>query len=152
MTDFAVVVVFCLVIRDGPSIGHGRPCPYGRQGHGMPCPYRKRSVHEQRLAFRNSAARNHVLMLVMRKFNHELSRADRITKSKARIMTRRHCRVADATDNRARASEKLRPVATHTRIVTGIIGDVGEVSYLSPVFSRRFMTGVAGGLVFGCRV
>ena len=135
MTDFTVVVVLRLVIRDGRNVVRV-----------------KRSAHEQRLEFRNAAARDYVLMLVMRKLNHELSRADRITKSKASIMTRRHCGVADATDNRARASEKLRPVATHARVMTGIIGDVREVSYFFPVFSRRFMTGVAGGLVFGCRM
>ena len=135
MTDFTVVVVFRLVIRDGRNTARV-----------------KRSAHEQRLEFMNAAARDDVLMLVMGKLNHELTRADRITKSKASIMTRRHRRVADATDNRACASEKLRPVTTHARIMTGIIGDIGEVSDLFPVFSGRFMAGVAGGLVFGCRM
>src|SRR6185436_11327377 len=103
-------------------------CPYRRQWHGMPCSCQKRSAHEQWLEFTNSAARDYVLMLVMRKLNHELPRANRIMKREAGIMSRRDCGVADGTDNRARATEKLRPVATHTRIVTGIIGDVGEVS------------------------
>src|SRR5688572_25954132 len=93
-------------------------------------------------------SRNHVLVLVMRKLNQKLARRLRIAKSKTHIVPRRDLRMTNRADDGFRASEKLRPVTTDTRVVSRIIGNVGKLSHLFPVLSGNLVAGVAGSLMF----
>lgn len=91
-------------------------------------------------------------MFVVRKLDHELSRFERITKGKANIMARGHAGVADGTNYRLRSSEKLRTMTAYAGRVAGVVGNVGKVSYLFPVFCWHLVASVATSLVFRCRV
>ena len=95
---------------------------------------------------------DHVLMFVVGKLDHELKWDTRITKGKPNIASRRDGRVADGTNYRPRSLEKLRAMAAHAGVMTGIIGYVGKVPYLFPVFCGRLVASVAAGLVFLCGV
>src|SRR5882672_4718360 len=87
-------------------------------------------------------------MLVVWKLGEELTLAGWIAKREARIVSRGNLRVADGTDDRLCAFEKLGAMTTHTSIVAGIIGNVGKVAHLFPVVGRDLVAGNAGSLMF----
>jgi len=87
-------------------------------------------------------------MLVMRKFNCELAQHVRLGEGKALIVARRDFSMADSTDLRTRAFEKLLAVTTHTRLMTRVIRNVGKVLDLLPILSWNLVTGIARLLMF----
>src|ERR1051325_40257 len=88
---------------------------------------------------RETQERDRVLVLVVRKLDHELKLRLRIAKVVTSIIARRSLRVTHRTDRRARTAEELRPVTTHTSIVARVILDVRE---------SDFVTAIASGAVF----
>ena len=82
---------------------------------------------------------DYVLVLVVRKLDIELQLRRRVSKRETSIVARRRLRVTHRTDRRACAFEKLRPVTAHTRVMAGIIVDVGK---------RDFVAAIASGPVF----
>ena len=44
--------------------------------------------------------------------------------------------------------EKLRPVATYTRVMAGVVGDVGIISSGPPVTGWNFVAGIASLFMF----
>ena len=98
---------------------------------------------------RSEKAGNHVLMLVVWKLDRELQFRLRFAKRIANIITRRRLRMANRTDLRARAFEKLRPMTIHAGRVVGIVDDIGK---LRPVLPRNDVTGLALRLVLLCGV
>ena len=86
-------------------------------------------------------------MFVVWKLNQELARGGRVAKGEAHIVSRRNLRVAARADHRLRSLEKLRTMATNTRIMPGIVGNVRKVPHFFPVVGGNFMAGVAGSLM-----
>jgi len=78
-------------------------------------------------------------MTIMWKLDRELKLGRWIAKRKARLIARRRLRVTHRTDRRPRATEKLRTMTTHARIVIGIILDIGK---------SNFVTSITGCFVF----
>ena len=70
--------------------------------------------------------RNHVLMLVVRKFDRELQLRRRIPESKPRVIARRGLRVTHRADRWLGATEELRSMATDASIMARIIFDIRE--------------------------
>ena len=91
--------------------------------------------------------RNHVLVFVMWKIDRELLRPVLIAKAQARIIARGSLCMADRADDGLSAFEKLRPMAAHTSIVVGEVGNVRKISHLLPVSSRYFVASRAALLV-----
>src|SRR5437016_3194755 len=123
----------------------------------------QRDFHEPRFVQRQaqrpaqSQPSNYVLMLVVRKLNHELPRVIRIAKTEASLVTRRSFRMAVAADYRLRAFEKLLAMAAHASIVIRKVGDVGKAVHLCPVCGGNFVASRAcflmlPGGVRKCRV
>ena|SRR5215813_5441696 len=89
-----------------------------------------RSIHDRS---------DHILMLVVRKSDSELTRLERIAKREATAVSwRRFCMTVRA-DGRLRALKKLRAMASDTRIVIGIVGDIRIAARLYPVRAGRFV-------------
>lgn len=86
-------------------------------------------------------------MFVVGKLNSKLLRSSRIAKRITSIFPRRRLQMANKTYLRIGASEKLTSVAGDTGIVVGVVGDIGIISNLPPVFSWTLMTGDARSAV-----
>ena len=87
---------------------------------------------------RESQQRDHILVTVVWKLDRELQIERRISEWKPCLITRRRLRVTHGTDLRSRTAEELRPMTTHTRIVTWIIIDIRKL-YLVTRITRRPM-------------
>ena len=111
---------------------------------------RRRLEHRRARRVADSAAVDHILVSVVRKFDRKLKFPRGVSKRKPRFVARRRLRVTDRTDRRPRTAEELRPVTAYTRIVAGIIRDVRERRYFGPIFTWELVTCIAGCFVFGC--
>lgn len=80
-------------------------------------------------------------MFVVRELNSKLLRSSRIAKRITPIFPRRRLQMADKTNLRIGASEKLTPVTRDTGVVIGVVSDVGIIPDLPPLFSWTLMTG-----------
>ena len=98
-----------------------------------------RRMRERDCLLRASHECDHVLMLVVWELGVELQLRRGISKCETHIIARRRLRMTHRTDRRSCAFEKLRPVTAHTRVVAGIIVDVGK---------RDFVAAIASGPVF----
>jgi hypothetical protein len=56
--------------------------------------------------------------------------------------------VANRTDYRLGSFKKLWAMTTNTRVMTGIIGNVGKVPHFFPVVSGNLVAGIARSLMF----
>jgi len=127
MTDLTVVKVFCFVI-----LWITKAC-----------------TDEQPLSdLAVENLRDHVLVFVVWKLNDKLALTGRIAKTETRIVTWGNPGVTYGTDWGFGAFEKLRTMATYTRVVSGIVRNVRKAAYLFPIAGRRVMAGIACALVF----
>lgn len=76
---------------------------------------------------------NHVLVLVMRKFNSELTGPGWIPKSEPGFVSGRDLRVTARANHRLSALKELRAVTTNTGVMIGKIRDVGKTANLVPI-------------------
>ncbi|HEU4796703.1 MAG TPA: hypothetical protein VFT02_13805 [Pyrinomonadaceae bacterium] len=60
--------------------------------------------------------------------------------------------MTDGADWWTCAAEELGAMAAYAGVVIGVVRDVGVSGGFGPVFGWGFVTGVAGGFVFGCCV
>ena len=100
---------------------------------------RRRLEHRRARRVADSAAVDHILVSVVRKFDRKLKFPRGVSKRKPRFVARRGLRVTHGTDWRSCAAEKVPPVTTHASIVVWIIIDIGKL-YL--------VTRITRGLVF----
>src|SRR5687767_12745264 len=145
MADFTVVVALSLVVgvemrgferhRCKPRLVPSTPAGLPRCGPSLNWEFPEE-------------LRDHVLMLVVRKLDHELAIAQRVSKRKSRLIPGRDFGMTNRTNGRPGSFEKLRTMTTYTRIVIGIVRDIGIASRCPPVTGRNFVASIARLLMF----